>query len=199
MQITNLLPLLIEILASRTGPNKVSKAPPGHDPGGVGRQPTEKTAGSQAVPGTREIVQGDHQAGRQGTTGQVLPDYLPLPLKSPLFNDSSFFIRNSREEAGASGDEVRTQAFIRLGTESLGLIWISLSAGRESLAVSFYTEDDSSIQRLKEIFPDLSKGLRRAGYTSVSVTGTARPGIKDCSDIESGKSAPGKYLLDLEV
>lgn len=199
MQINNMLPVLLDILTGQAGQNKANKPAPRQGTDGADRQGAEKPAVTTAATESRNIEEGDLQPARQQAPGQGLPDFLPLPLKSPLFSDSRFFIKNQREESPGAGEDRPANIFIRLRTENLGILWISLAAGGESLALSFYTESESYTVPLKETFPGLVEGLQKLGYTSVNVAGITRPGIKDCSDISPGGTASGSYLLDLEV
>ena len=199
MQISNMLPVLLSILNGQAGQNKVNRAPPGQELGELARQGTEKPSGTAAAVGTAKVDEGDLQAGRHTATGQTLPDFLPLPLKSPLYPESGFFIRNHREAAASAGEDGRTAVFIRLRTENMGILWISLSAVKESLSVSFYTEKDAYTVSVKDSFPALTGTLDKLGYPSASLAGITRPGIRDCSDIAPGGTNTGAYLLDLEV
>lgn len=199
MQINNMLPVLLEILTGQARQNKVNKPAPRQGADGLARQGAEKTAATAASTEVRNTAEGDLQVSRQPAPGQGLPDFLPLPLRSPLFTDSRFFIKNGREDTPGPGEDRPANVFIRLRTENLGVLWISLAAGNESLALFFYTESETYTVPLKESFPSLVDGLQKLGYTSVNVAGITRPGIKDCSDISPGGTASGSYILDLEV
>lgn len=202
MHINNMLPVLLDILTGQARQNKVNKAAPRQGTDAVARQGADKTASTAASAASTEVrntVEGDRQTARQPAPGQGLPDFLPLPLKSPLFTDSRFFIKNEREDTPAAGEDRPASIFIRLRTENLGTLWISLAAGNESLALFFYTENETYTAPLKESFPSLEEGLQKLGYASVNVAGITRPGIKDCSDISPGGTASGSYILDLEV
>ncbi|MCL6612600.1 MAG: flagellar hook-length control protein FliK [Peptococcaceae bacterium] len=198
MQINSLLPVLLSILTRQAGQNKVNRAQPGHDAGRVARQGAGKPAETAAL-GGGSTVREDLQAARQPSPGHSLPDFLPLPLKTPLFTESGFYIKNQPENSPQRGEDGRSDIFIRLRTENLGLVWISLAARSESLKVSFYTENDSFTDTLRESFPGLVEGLRKLGYPSVSAAGITRPGIRDCAGIDPEIKASAVYLLDLEV
>lgn len=195
MHISNMLPVLLGILARQAEQNKVNKAAPGQDAGTVARQETPKITAAAVGTAGRE----DPQAARQPSQGYGLPDFLPLPLKSPLFTDSAFFIKNLKEDRPKAGESGHTGIFIRLRTENLGPVWISLAADNKALKLSFYTEDDSYSARIRETFPVLEEGLQQLGYYRVGTAVVTRPGIKDCPDINPGGKSPGIYLLDLEV
>ncbi|MCL6477957.1 MAG: flagellar hook-length control protein FliK, partial [Peptococcaceae bacterium] len=130
---------------------------------------------------------------------QNLPDFLPLPLKSPLFAESGFYIKNDRENSTGPEEDAHAGIFIRLRTENLGILWISLAAGNEALTLSFFTETEACTEALKDTFPVLSEGLQKLGYTSVNLAGITRPGIRSCSDIATGGNNPAIHILNLEV
>lgn len=203
MQINNMIPVLLEILTGQAGQNRVKKTDPGQGAPGQEAGSARLTAGMPAgktSPAAEKGIAGDTENQvRQTTAGSGLPDFLPLPLKSPLFTESRFYIKNQREDSRSAGKDGATGVFIRLRTANLGVIWISLSAGGQSLALSFYTENEEYTASLKEIFPVLEEGLQKMGYASVSVAGLTRPGIRDCSDISPGGKYLASYILDLEV
>ncbi len=198
MQIGSLLPLLIEIFTRQAGQNKVNRELPGQEAGKAARQ--EAGRPSPAVSAETGRTGGEEvQAARLPSPGHDLPDFLPLPIKSPLFSESAFFIKSRQENQAPEGEDGRAWVFIRLRTENLGLIWISLAAGNQSLKVSFYTESETFTETIRETLPALVDELQKLGYPSVSAAGITRPGIRDCSDIAPGSKVPGTYLLDLEV
>ncbi|MFZ5634362.1 MAG: hypothetical protein ACOY40_16135 [Bacillota bacterium] len=199
MQISNMLPVLLDILTGLSRQNIMNRAAPGQETAETARQVAEKTAEAAAVTGTGSAGEGDRQVTGQSSPAHNLPDFLPLPLKSPLFAESGFFIKNDRDNPTATGEGAHTSIFICLRTESLGILWISLAAGNESLTLSFYTETGAYTKALKESFPALVEGLQKLGYPSVNAAGITRPGIRSCSDIAPGGNNPANYILDLEV
>lgn len=201
MHIHSLLPILINILNGQTGPQKTDNVVPGpgQDLKPVAVQSPEKTHGNSAVLKTLNSGEGDQTTSRQPTPGHNLPDFLPLPLKSPLFPQSSFFIKNERENPENQGNGHQTNIFINLRTEALGILWVSVTSTEQSLNIYFYTESESFTSAIKEIFDGLTEDLRTLGYPSIKVTGITRPGIRNCQDIAPGSKNSQNYLVDLEV
>lgn len=201
MQINNMLPVLLGMLTGQAGKGKVNKAPPRQGTDEAVRQGADRSQSVSSLAKAGGTGERDIQSpGRQpAAPAQALPDFLPLPLKSPLFRESAFYVKNNREESRESPERERTAVFIRLRTSSLGVVWVSMASGRESLAISFFTEKEGYTASLRESFPELEKGLQDLGYASVNMAGITRPGIRDCSDIAPGVKASGIYLLDLEV
>lgn len=202
MQINNLVPILLELLSLQTGQNNRENRPAPRRQAG---ETVLKQAGDAALKQTGKATPGEAaeaalKEAAKPSPAQGAPDFLPLPLKSPLFNESSFFVRRREEPVGEGKEESgRGHVFVRLRTENLGVVWISLDGGNSSLKISFYTESDTFTHLFRDSFTALSEGLRDLGYPSVNLAGITRPGIRDCSEIAPGGSSPGSYLLDLEV
>ncbi len=194
MQISSLLPFLVDMLTGTAGKGKMNKA---------AAQDADKAARpvSGKVPGNASLAQGPPSTGggfqpaRWTAHVQAPPDYLPLPLNTPLFSDYGFFIENTgKEEATGRGAGAGAGILIRLCTENMGTIWISLVPGEKCLALTFYTEKDEYTAALRDSFPALKGQLRKSGHQSVNMAGVTRPGIKGLPHM-----SPGARLLELEV
>lgn len=199
MQINNMLPILLNILNGRSPQNKADKAGPKPGVDELNRPANEKPAETSAAPAVGKIGQGGAKVAAQPSTVHSLPDFLPLPLKSPLFAESSFYIKNHREETEEATPGSAASVFIRLKTESMDTLWISLASEDQSLSVSFYTGEHSYTISIKESFPELVEELKKLGYSAVKAAGITRAGISGCADIAPGITTSGNYLLDLEV
>ena len=198
MQIGSMLPALLNILTGQAGQNKVDRSNSKQGMGEVFREMVENPQSTAATEASRGVRGTDPKTAEQPSPGSSLPDFLPLPLKSPLFTESRFFIKNQREES--SGEESGPcSVFVNLLTESMGSLWIYLASGKESLTVSFYTEDDSYTRLINQSIPSLLEELKKIGCPSVKAAGITRPGIKSCADIVTGSAGSGNYILDLEV
>jgi hypothetical protein len=197
MQINSMLPALLNILTGQAGQNKLDRSNSQPETGEAFRGLVENPQETAAPAAARGAAGSSHKTAAEPSPGTGLPDFLPLPLKSPLFTQSRFFIK-SREQSSREGADNPCSIFINLRTEGMGSLWIYMAAGKESLAVSFYTESDSFTALINESLPVLLEELRKTGYPSVKAAGITRPGIKSCSDIVPGSTAP-TYLLDLEV
>lgn len=198
MQINSMIPLLLSILTGQAG-KKVEKPLPRQGIEGTTRQATERTTAADAARVLKSVSEGDLKISQQPAAGQNLPEFLPLPLKTPLFPESRFFVKNNRDGATETRNDPQANVFIRLRTNQMGILWLSLSAKKESLSLAFYTENEASTQILRDSFPVLTEGLQELGYPTVSVAGITRPGIRSCSDIAPGGKTAGYYLIDLEV
>lgn len=198
MQINNMLPFLINILSRQEIQSSVSKTPTGKEAGTLPQQTVEQALETVAA-GIDKSNRDDVSVTRQNSPVQTLPDFLPLPLKSPLFTESSFFIKNNRKDSGEQQADSGTEVFLRLRTENLGLIWISLTSRNEYLKVSFFSEDPSYTNHLQEDMPTLMKDLNKLGYPSVTASAFTRQGIRHCADIRGTDTTAEFHLIDREV
>ncbi|KJS01025.1 MAG: hypothetical protein VR68_05925 [Peptococcaceae bacterium BRH_c4a] len=199
MQINNMLPTLLKILTGRIFQNKADKTSPRQGMDELNRQAAQRPSESPAASASGKIGQVDVKITAQPSPGHNLPDFLPLPLKSPLFTESSFFIKNEREELAEANDGSPANVFIRLRTESMGTLWISLTGKDQLISVSFYTGEHPHTQSIKDSLPELVEELKKLGFSSVQAAGITRPGISGLADIAPGINTSGNYLLDLEV
>ncbi|HBV98404.1 MAG: hypothetical protein JL50_20205 [Peptococcaceae bacterium BICA1-7] len=198
MQINSMLPALLNILTGQAGQNKVDKSNSKQGMGEVFREMVENPQSTAATEASRAVKGVNPRPADQPSPGSNLPDFLPLPLKSPLFTESRFFIKNQREESSGENSAL-CSVFVNLITESMGSLWIYLASGKESLTVSFFTEDESYTRHINQSLPSLLEELKEIGCPQVKAVGITRPGIKSCSDIVPGSKDLGNYILDLEV
>jgi hypothetical protein len=129
---------------------------------------------------------------------QTTPEFLPLPIKSDLYEQAGFFIKNNKEE-NSSVDSQQKEVFIRLNTENIGLLWISLAGTEDSLKLILYTEKESYTLMFQEVMPLLLDELKQLGYNKVTANAVTRQGIKSCAEISNSKNPSQLYLIDLEV
>ncbi|MFZ5595770.1 MAG: hypothetical protein ACOY31_02005 [Bacillota bacterium] len=200
MYIGDMLPLLLDIIGRQAG-TRVDKSSPKQGMGELSRQDIKggSLTETAAASGVRSAVKGEATAQSQSSPVQNLPDFIPLPLKSPLFAESRFFIKNDRENPAVTADREPAGVFINLRTENLGNLWIALYAGAGSLTLSFYSDSETSTAHVRGIIPDMVESLKDMGYQSVSAAGITRPGIKSCADLAPGTMDSGAYMLNREV
>lgn len=199
MQINSMLPALLNILTGQAGQNKVDKSNSKQGMGEIFQELVENPREAAASSAVKNVDGSQSKPAAEPSPGGSLPDFLPLPLKSPLFNESRFFVKNDREESTREAGNSTCSIFINLRTDSMGSLWIYMASGSQSLTLSFYTESDAFTALINESLPVLVEELKKTGYPSVKAAGITRPGIKSCSDIVQGSSTSVNYLLDLEV
>ncbi len=196
MQISRLLPLLIDLLESRNKQNK-----PVNQPETTSKLESQalKKATQTELSNIKNIQENNQTAHIQNKNTQVLPDFVPLPVKTTLFEESSFYIRNQKEGSGQTGQPSKTEVLISIRTKNIGMLWISITAIEESLKIIIYTEEELYTSRLKDTLAALAKELPQLGYSSVNAQSITRPDIKSCRDIICNLSPTQFYLINQEV
>lgn len=195
MLISKIMPLLIDLLAK---PDKTDQAA-----NQAGQNKTENPALIKTLQTENASFKNTHEPSQVAQTlnkpVQASPDFLPLPLKTELFNESGFYIRNQKEGTQQTGQGSQPEVLISIRTENIGLLWISITAVKDSLKLAIYTENEHYTTKLKDIFAKLIKDLQQLGYPSVNANSITRPGIKSCADIGNNKRLSQFYLINQEV
>ncbi len=196
MQINRIIPLIMGII---NGPKEVNKPASNVEFSKLikkGLKSSQKTIIDEST-GILKENQTAQQA--QTKTAQPLPEFLPMPLKTPLYSQSGFFIKNQKDKTNSADNSDPTEVFIYLKTENIGILWISLSALEDLLKIVIYTEKEQFTEQFKEILPTVTEGLRQLGYPSVMANSITRPGITNCAEISSSEVSSQFYLIDWEV
>jgi len=111
------------------------------------------------------------------------PAFTPLPLRSELFPEATFFARLGEREAKSTADsESVTEISIHIVTGNLGHIWINLSSRNDFLSVKCFTDSENSSKILRENFPHMRDDLKELGFQEVSLTSQARAGLGRLTD-----------------
>lgn len=101
--------------------------------------------------------------------------FTPLPLRTALFPEATFFARPGEEEAGRNRGESRAfEVFICLITENIGKIWLGLFYRQDLLSVKCFTESRAVSKVLKDHFAALETELANLGFSKVSLTSSTR-------------------------
>ncbi|NTW04814.1 MAG: flagellar hook-length control protein FliK [Peptococcaceae bacterium] len=194
MQINRLLPLLINILA---GPKEINKPANSTEFSKIMHKGTEKP--QESIASDFKSISLEKPAEQsQNKSIQTTPEFLPLPIKSDLYEQADFFVKNNTDE-NRNSDAQQKEIFIRLNTENIGLLWISLAGAEDSLKIILYTERESYTIMFQEVMPFLVDELQQLGYNKVTVNAVTRQGIKSCAEISSSKNPSQLYLIDMEV
>lgn len=103
-----------------------------------------------------------------------IPPFIPLPLRSELFQEARFFARLGEEKTNADGGREAEVFFICLITENLGRIWIGVACRNDFLSVKCFTDQEGSNIILRQNFSPLREELKTIGFSEVSLTSQAR-------------------------
>lgn len=201
MKIESLLPILLNLMDGRAGKQQpqTPTTPAPEKTIGKFQAPFETgDARSKTMTTTQEAEDPQRPQNQAGN----LPDFLPLPLKSPLFPASRYYIqRNEENNRKNAGHNSAVKLFINLETSALGRLWVVITSQAGELAIKFYAEEESYTSIIAEGMPGLTRALQEKGFSPVKVTALTRPGIKSCADI----MAPGRYpwanniFIDLKI
>lgn len=99
------------------------------------------------------------------------PQFLPLPLKTPLFPESRFYI-SSREQQKAKqtgGGYESTDLFVELETSNMGRLWFGIISRDNKLGIRCLAENNKVVKELSKEMQALEKTLYRLGFDDVSL------------------------------
>lgn len=198
MKIESLLPVLLGIINRQAGKQQQTGTTQQKSAGEI--LPHTETNGIR--PKASASIKESEQPDRPQNQAQNPPDFLPLPLKSPLFPASRYYLQRHEtgHGKGARGEQA-VNLFINIETINLGGLWLAISSGPGELTVKFYTEEENFTHIIMEGFTELTRTLEAGGFSPVKLTAQTRPGIKSCADIAlPGTYSPGKQLIiDLKI
>lgn len=103
-----------------------------------------------------------------------VPAFIPLPLRSDLFQEARFFARLGEEKEAAGTGREAEELFICLITENLGRIWVGVAGRGDYLSVKCFTDQEIANKILRQNFPPLREDLKTIGFSEVSLTSQAR-------------------------
>lgn len=189
MQVSAIVPILLNIIRSEQQSQK--------------QTPREQAAfkdvlqGQPVQPSTAAPEAAGRAAPRQGAAETGEPVLLPLPLRSPLFPDTQFYVfrRQGGEGRGREGEEGETGIVFSLATASLGRLFFMLTRRAESINIACHAETGAAAARLNARAGELTAQVREMGFGQV---------VFRCIVLDpklarepAGFSSPG--LLDLKV
>lgn len=102
------------------------------------------------------------------------PSFIPLPLRTGLFQEARFFARLGEGKTGAGAGREAEEFFICLITKNLGRIWVGISCHNDFLSVKCFTDQETSNKILRKHFPPLREDLKTIGFNEVSLTSQTR-------------------------
>lgn len=192
MHISAIVPILLNIINSehQRQQQAVEKQPfqavlqeqPARPSPGAGPEGAEKTP---FRPG----------AGESGT-----PVLVPLPLRSPLFPDTQFYVyHRQKQEPGhpgaGAGKGGETGIVFSLATSGLGRLFFMLTRRDDYIGITCHTQTRQAAERLKAGAGELTRQIRASGFGQV----VFRCAVLDAklARVPDGFTSPG--LLDLKV
>lgn len=192
MQVSAIVPILLNIIRSEQQSQKQSSREQVDFRQLLQGQPA-RTPSPASAPGEKAAAARPGSGSAEG--GE--PVLLPLPLRSPLFPDTQFYVfRRQGEESREQEDaEQETGIVFSLATAGLGRLFFMLTRKAESIGITCHTQTGAVAARLNSRAAELEEQVRQAGFEQV----TFRCLVLDpkLAGEPAGFSSPG--LLDLKV
>lgn len=117
---------------------------------------------------------GQVETGRTAEQPFPVPAFIPLPLRSELFQEARFFAKSEEEKTGTTSRKEALEIFICLITEKLGRIWVGLTCRKDFLSVKCFTDQEMTNKVLRQNFSPLRDELKAIGFKEISLTSQAR-------------------------
>ena len=125
--------------------------------------------------------------------------YVPLPLRSPLYEATRFYWK-LKDFSALVGDSGEAKVIFSIHTDTLGLLWFTVTAQpSQGLAVQCITDIGSSAEVFRAGIPLLQQELSQLGYANVVVSCRIQPGVRTIADIDPDFSSNPQSLLNVQV
>ncbi len=112
------------------------------------------------------------------------PPYVPLPLRTPLYEDARFYWK-LKELSAKVQENGEAKVIFSVNTDTLGTLWFTLTS-QESKYLSVQCLTEASL--VAEVFRGSSELLQRelteAGYENVVVSCRIQTGIRSIADLD---------------
>ncbi|SHE79848.1 flagellar hook-length control protein FliK [Desulforamulus putei] len=155
----------------------------------------------------RESVKTSRPAGPARATEPVtVPDrqdqltYVPLPWRTPLYEDAKFYwrLKDFSAQTGANGE---ARVIFSINTDTLGLLWFTLTTRPgKFLSVQCIAETQTVVEVFRAGAMDLQQELTELGYENVIVSCRMQSGIRSIADIDPAfASEETSVLLDVKI
>lgn len=172
MNINSITSILLELTYQNNNVSKPSARTEGVSPV---RDLTTAAGEALEAESVKNSVSQSARAETQQKTEQPfsVPSFIPLPLRTDLFQEARFFARLGDEKTEGGVREAE-EFFICLATENLGRIWVGIACRSDFLSVKCFTDQEASNKILRQHFPPLREDLKTIGFSEVSLTSQAR-------------------------
>ena len=159
MRVSAIIPILLNIILSEQQSQKQSTREQVEFKDVIQAQLARQPAASEGV-----NTASRHRAGESSE-----PVLLPLPLRSPLFPDTQFFVfrRYGEEKQGRENEEGETGIVFSLATASLGRLFFMLTRKKDSISINCHTETGAVAARLNSRAEELKQQMRETGFEKV--------------------------------
>jgi hypothetical protein len=158
MHVSSIIPVLLNIILTEQQSRK--------------KAPREQVA-AQVIPQMRPpgTVAAETKTGAEPRPQNVTtePSLFPLPLKSPLFPDTQFFVfhRYGKEKNKQQDGESETGIVFSLSTASLGRLFFLITSRPETVNITCHVENAEIAARLNSRSAELEQQVRETGFQRV--------------------------------
>lgn len=126
--------------------------------------------------------------------------YVPLPLHSPVYEDTRFYWK-LKDMAAKTNEQGEAKVIFSVNTNTLGLLWFTLTAQPgKLLSVQCISEASSVAEVFRASSGELQEELAEVGYEKVIFSCRVQSGIRSIGDIDADFASSESYsLLDVQV
>lgn len=125
--------------------------------------------------------------------------YVPLPLRSPVYENTHFYLK-IKDLAAKKDANGQYKLIFQINTDTLGPLWFTLATQPNLLSVQCITESNSTAEIFRNSSLALQQDLAATGYPNVNVSCRIQPGIRGIADIDPDFAASeGNFLLNVQV
>ncbi|MEW6696249.1 MAG: flagellar hook-length control protein FliK [Bacillota bacterium] len=154
----------------------------------------------------KDLAKPSRPAGPKAAEPVLIPDrqdqltYVPLPLRTPLYQDARFYWK-LKEFSAKTGADGEAKVIFSVNTDTLGQLWFTLTTQPgNSLSVQCITEIQTAAEIFRAAAADLQRELSELGYQNILVSCRLQPGIRSIADIDPDfASGEITMLLDVQV
>lgn len=115
---------------------------------------------------------------------QEQPPYVPLPLRTPLYEDAKFYWKLKDLSAKVQGNG-ESKVIFSINTDNLGLLWFTLTTQENKyLSVQCITETSSLAEVFRDSAEVLQRELTEVGYENVVFSCRMQPGVRSIADLD---------------
>lgn len=161
MQISGVIPILLNIILSEQHNQKQGQIPREL----IAAKETAKAAEILAKGTEREAPSQPHARGQEGSE----PLLLPLPLKTPLYPETQFYIYRKRGEQKKEQNKAAEEPGVvfSLSTHSMGSLFFYLTIKEATINIACHTENEKFATQLAAHSSELKEQVQKAGFTQV--------------------------------
>lgn len=163
MQISGVIPILLNIILSERQDQK------------QGQLARELLAAKETAKAAEVLTKGtEREAPAQHARGHEAGDplLLPLPLKTPLYPETQFYVlrkqgEQKKEQDAAAEESEESGVVFGLATHSMGNLFFYLTAKEDAINIACHAESKQFAARLAAHSGELKEQVQKTGFKQV--------------------------------